>query len=82
MAKNREVRLEGEFRRALSEIFLTDLKDPRVSAMLSASRTDRIRFFITRLLFEYRTGYSTYRLISCADSGLFPAHGVLRPAEV
>ena len=40
MAKNREVRLEGEFRRALSEIFLTDLKDPRVSAMLSVMRVE------------------------------------------
>lgn len=40
MAKNREIRLEGEFRRALSEIFLTDLKDPRVSAMLSVMRVE------------------------------------------
>ena len=40
MEKNREVRLEGEFRRALSEIFLTDLKDPRVSAMLSVMRVE------------------------------------------
>ena len=40
MAKNREVRLEGEVRRALSEIFLTDLKDPRVSAMLSVMRVE------------------------------------------
>ena len=40
MAKNREGRLEGEFRRALSEIFLTDLKDPRVSAMLSVMRVE------------------------------------------
>ena len=40
MAQNREIRLEGEFRRALSEIFLTDLKDPRVSAMLSVMRVE------------------------------------------
>ena len=33
MANNRTQRIEGEFKRALSEIILTDIKDPRMSQM-------------------------------------------------
>lgn len=38
MANSRMVRLEGEFKRALSEILLFDLKDPRVSEMANITR--------------------------------------------
>ncbi len=40
MAKNRAARLEGEFKRGLSEIFLTELKDPGVSGMIGVTRVD------------------------------------------
>jgi len=40
MAKNRGVRLEGEFKRGLSEIFLTELKDPGISPMIGVTRVD------------------------------------------
>lgn len=38
MAGNRSARLDGEFKRALSEVLLTDIKDPRISKMASISR--------------------------------------------
>ena len=76
MAKNREIRLEGEFRRALSEIFLTDLKDPRVSAMLSVMRVE-----ITPDL-KYAKGYvSIYDTAERVDStmeALERAEGFIR----
>lgn len=40
MANNRIVKIEGEFRRGLSEIFLTELKDPRMSPMTSVTRVE------------------------------------------
>lgn len=40
MSKLRTVRIEGEFKRALGEIFLTDLKDPRLSRMMGVTRVD------------------------------------------
>lgn len=40
MAKNRSIRIEGEFKRALSEIFLSDLKDPRMSKMAGVTRVE------------------------------------------
>ena len=38
MSKLREARIDGEFRRALGELLLTELKDPRVSKMASVSK--------------------------------------------
>ena len=40
MANNRLVKIEGEFKRGLSEIFLTDIKDPRMSDMVSVTRVE------------------------------------------
>ena len=40
MANNRIVKIEGEVRRGLSEIFLTELKDPRMSPMTSVTRVE------------------------------------------
>ena len=40
MANNRLVKIEGEFKRGLSEIFLTDIKDPRMSKMTSITRVE------------------------------------------
>lgn len=40
MAKNRTARIDGEMRRALSEIFLTDIKDPRMSSMAGVTRVE------------------------------------------
>ena len=40
MANNRLVKIEGEFKRGLSEIFLTDIKDPRMSKMTSVTRVE------------------------------------------
>lgn len=40
MSKIRGIRIEGEIKRALSEIFLTDIKDPRVSKMIGVTRVD------------------------------------------
>ncbi len=40
MANNRIVKIEGEFRRGLSEILLTDIKDPRMSQMVSVTRVE------------------------------------------
>lgn len=37
---NRSARLEGEFKRGLSEIFLTDINDPRMSSMVGVTRVD------------------------------------------
>ena len=37
MSKLREARIDGEFRRALGELLLTELKDPRLSRMASVS---------------------------------------------
>ena len=38
MSKLREARIDGEFRRALGELLLTELKDPRLSRMASVSK--------------------------------------------
>ena len=38
MSKLREARIDGEFRRALGELLLTELKDPRMSKMTSVSK--------------------------------------------
>lgn len=38
MSKLREARIDGEFRRALGELLLTELKDPRMSKMASVSK--------------------------------------------
>lgn len=38
MANNRTVKIQEEFKRSLSEIFLTDLKDPRKSDMITVTR--------------------------------------------
>ena len=40
MAGNRTARLEGEFKRALSELMLTEVKDPRMSKMVGVTRVD------------------------------------------
>lgn len=40
MANNRLAKIEGEFKRGLSEIFLTDIKDPRMSEMASVTRVE------------------------------------------
>lgn len=40
MANNRIVKIQGEFKRGLSEIFLTDIKDPRMSSMVSVTRVE------------------------------------------
>ncbi len=40
MPKRRTERLDEEFRRAISEIIIKDIKDPRVSSMLSITRVD------------------------------------------
>ena len=40
MPKRRTERLDEEFRRAISEIIIKDVKDPRVSPMLSITRVD------------------------------------------
>ncbi|MBQ9941557.1 MAG: 30S ribosome-binding factor RbfA [Christensenellaceae bacterium] len=40
MAKNRSVRLEGEFKRALAEVFLREVKDPCISPMLGVTRVE------------------------------------------
>ena len=40
MADKRLVKIEGEFKRGLSEIFLTDIKDPRMSKMTSVTRVE------------------------------------------
>lgn len=40
MSKNRTARIDGEMRRALSEIFLTDIKDPRMSSMAGVTRVE------------------------------------------
>ena len=38
MSKLREARIDGEFRRALGELLLMELKDPRMSKMASVSK--------------------------------------------
>ena len=38
MSKLREARIDGEFRRALGELLLTEIKDPRLSRMTSVSK--------------------------------------------
>ena len=38
MANNRIIKIQGEMKRALSEIFFTDVKDPRMSSMATVSR--------------------------------------------
>lgn len=38
MSKLREARIDGEFRRALGELLLTEIKDPRMSRMASVSK--------------------------------------------
>ena len=38
MSKLREARIDGEFRRALGELLLTELKDARLSRMASVSK--------------------------------------------
>lgn len=38
MANNRIIKIQGEMKRALSEIFFHDVKDPRLSAMATVSR--------------------------------------------
>lgn len=38
MANNRIIKIQGEMKRALSEIFFSDVKDPRMSAMATVSR--------------------------------------------
>lgn len=38
MANNRIIKIQGEMKRALSEIFFHDVKDPRMSAMATVSR--------------------------------------------
>ncbi len=38
MSKLREARIDGEFRRALGELLLTEIKDPRMSKMASVSK--------------------------------------------
>ena len=40
MAKNRGARIDEEFKRALGEIFLTELKDPRMSPMTGITRVE------------------------------------------
>ena len=38
MAANRSARIDGELQRCLSEIFLRDIKDPRMSRMANVTR--------------------------------------------
>ena len=38
MANNRIIKIQGEMKRALSEIFFADVKDPRMSSMATVSR--------------------------------------------
>ncbi len=38
MANNRIIKIQGEMKRALSEIFFTEVKDPRMSSMATVSR--------------------------------------------
>lgn len=40
MSQNRSARIEGEFKRSLGEIFLLDLKDPRMSEMTGVTRVE------------------------------------------
>lgn len=38
MANNRTIKIQGEMKRALSEIFFQEIKDPRMSSMATVSR--------------------------------------------
>ena len=38
MANNRTIKIQGEMKRALSEIFFQEIKDPRMSPMATVSR--------------------------------------------
>lgn len=40
MANNRSARLEGEFKRVLADVLRNDVKDPRMSCMVSITRVE------------------------------------------
>ena len=76
MSKLRERRIDGEVRRALGEIFLTDLKDPRISKMLGVTRVE-----ITPDLKYgkvYVSIYDTEEKIQATMEGLAQAEGFIR----
>ncbi len=76
MSKRRTQRLDEEFRRALSEIILKELKDPRVSEMTGVTRVE-----VTQDLYYakvYVSVYDSEERKSSTIEGLNSAQGFIK----